>query len=160
MRRVLTWMLAGLSLGGLSALTWASGAVAATDPDDPGFPAPTSPGDSGDFGGFGILVVLVVLVGVGITVYKVAMARDMARKSGMDPDQATAMTLLSDDGLDATYLASNLRRPTTQPTDQSAAEPVARTAAERLTELEGLREQGLVTREEYDARRTAILDSL
>jgi len=157
-----TGAVAGMLLGWFVALTCAPGAMAAGDPSDPGFPDPTSQGDSGDFGGFGILVVLVVLAGIGITIYKVAMARDMARKSGMDPDQATAMTLLSDDGLDATYLASNLRSTPGPAADPQAGggAPLARTTAERLTELAQLRDQGLVTQAEYDERRAAILDSL
>ena len=91
------------------------------------------------------------------------MARRMAERSGMDPGEATAMTLLTDDGLEATYLASNMRPPATAaaPADGHPAEaPSARSATERLTELAQLRDQGLVTQAEYDERRAAILDSL
>ena len=116
-------------------------------------------------GGFVAFAVLAVLVGVGFTVYKVSMARDMARQTGMDPDQATAMTLLTDDGLSATYLAANLRPPSGAtparqepgPADGAVA---GRTVSERLAELESLREKGQVTQAEYDERRAAILGSL
>jgi len=151
-----TGALAGMSLSGLLALACTSRALAAGDPSDPGFDDPGSPGG---FGGFGVVFVLFALVGVGITIYKVAMARDMARKSGMDPDQATAMTLLSDDGLDATYLASNLRPPPA-PTAEAPSSAPTRTTAERLAELSALLEQGLVTQAEYDERRAAILGSI
>ena len=72
----------------------------------------------------------------------------------MDADEATAMTLLSDDGLDATYLASNLR-----PGQPQEGGP-GRSVTERLAELESLKQPGLVTQAEYDERRAAILGSL
>jgi hypothetical protein len=100
-------------------------------------------------------MVLVGLVGLAITIYKVAMARDLARRSGMDENQATAMTLLEDDGLEATYLASNLR-PQTQPSGTTPA----RSVTERLAELDALKAAGTVTQAEYDERRAAILGSL
>ena len=104
---------------------------------------------------FAAFFVLALLVGIGITIWKVTTAQRMARDSGMDPGDATAMTLLTDDGLEATYLASNLRNPqTSQPTTPT------RSSEERLRELESLRSQGLVTEEEYAARRRAVLDSL
>jgi hypothetical protein len=117
--------------------------------------------DGGPPDAFVGLFVLGLLVSVGIMIYKVTMARDLARKSGMDPDQATAMTLLEDDGLEATYLASNLRP--SQPGHASPPPPppaAERSVTDRLAELESLRAQDLVTQSEYDARRAAILDSL
>jgi hypothetical protein len=114
---------------------------------------------TGPPGWFVALFVLTLIAGVGITIYKVTMARDLARKSGMDPNQATAITLLEDDGLEATYLASNLR----SPAGGAIPEPPVgggRSVSERLAELSNLRDQGLVTQAEYDARRAAILDSL
>ena len=101
---------------------------------------------SGASDGFAGFCVLARLVGVAITVYKVVMARDQARKSGMDPDQATAMTLTS--------RTTASRRRTSPPTCVSRAQQAAprsegaagdRTVTERLGELEALREQGLVT---------------
>lgn len=114
--------------------------------------------ESGVPSAFGAFFVLAVLVGIGVTVWRVSLARDLARRSGMSPGQATAVTLLEDDGLEATYLAANLRG-STAPTP---AQPVApgRTAHERLVELEGLRRDGLLTDTEYQARRQAIVDSL
>jgi hypothetical protein len=99
-------------------------------------------------------MVVVGLVGLGLTAWRVSTARDLARKAGMDPDQATAITLLGGDGLDATYVATSLRRPAQPPA------PPARTVEERLLELQGLKDQGLVTDEEFQARRAAVLDSL
>jgi hypothetical protein len=100
--------------------------------------------------GFAALMVLVLAGGIGFTVWKVWMARRMAAEAGMDPGRATAVTLLSDDGLDATYIATSL----------GARQPASRTAAERLRELQRLREDGLVSADEYDARRRAIVDAL
>ena len=113
---------------------------------------------SGGSGIIGALAVLGVIGGIGITVWKVSTARTMARRSGMDPNQATAVTLLTDDGLDATYLAANLRG--SQPAPAAAPAPAPRTAQDRLHELQELRDQGLVTAEEYESRRTAIVDSI
>jgi hypothetical protein len=107
-------------------------------------------------GGFVLLFVLVVAAGIAITVWRVTTARQLARKAGMDPGQATAMSLLEDNGLEATYLAANLRDRSTG----TAAGPTTRSTEDRLRELERLRDQGLVTSEEYDNRRRAILDSL
>jgi len=42
----------------------------------------------------------------------------------------------------------------------TATAPVPRTAEARLRELQELRDEGLLTPEEYDARRTAVLDSV
>lgn len=115
--------------------------------------------DEVDFGAgipavFGVFFVLVLVSGIGFTVWQVSKTRSMARRAGMDPDEATAMTLLSDGGFEATYLAANLR-------DRPAATPVAvPDAAERLRQLQSLKDQGLVTEGEYAARRQAIIDQI
>lgn len=116
-----------------------------------GFPDPGMPP------AFAAMLVIVVLGGIGTTLWRVSLARQMARDSGMDPDQATAVTLLSDDGLDATYLASNLR---TAPAGEPSMPSPVRSAHERLRELEQLRDEGLITTGEYEARRRAVLESL
>jgi hypothetical protein len=119
--------------------------------NDPGFGS-----DSGIPGAFVLLFVLMLIGGVALTIWKVGAAQRMARESGMNESDAAAMTLLSDDGFEATYLAANLRGKT-QPA--SPPQPVA-SAAERLRALGELRDQGLITTEEYDARRAAIIDSV
>jgi hypothetical protein len=111
----------------------------------------------GGAGGFAGLFVLAVLAGIGFTVWKVSTARRMARESGMSEGDATAMALLTDDGFEATYLASNLRpRPDQAPAP--AAAPPAATAAARLRALRELLDEGLITQAEYDDRRRAILE--
>lgn len=163
MRRGAALVLLGLvvAMGPASAALAAGGLCT----DEDGLPIPNctveDPGigssmDTGPPGGFIALMVLVVLGGVVVTVYKVSMARGMARESGMDPDRATAMTLLEDDGLEATYLASNLRNQS----GPAAGEPPARSVTDRLAELDALREAGKVSQAEYDERRAAILGSL
>lgn len=101
--------------------------------------------------------VLVLILAFGTTIWRVTTAQKLARRSGMDPGLATQMTLLSDDGLDATYLAANLRGQVSH-----ADPPTARpgTTADRLEELKGLLDKGLVTQAEYDERRKAIIDSV
>jgi len=74
---------------------------------------------------------------------------------------AIAMTLLTDDGFEATYLASNLashlRGQTAGP---ALVAPSRGPPADRLAELQALLERGLVTVEEYAAARQKILDDL
>lgn len=108
-------------------------------------------------GGFMALFVIVLMVAIGLTVYKVVMARDMARRSGMSEGEATALTLLDDNGLAATYLASNLR-PAGRPT--AASEDDAPDSATRLRELQHLLAQGLISQAEHDERRSAIIDGI
>jgi hypothetical protein len=125
---------------------------------DEGFPPPADPGVPSGFVAFAVLA---VLIGVGTTIWRVSLARQMARDSGMDEDHAASMTLLSDNGLDATYLAANVRG---GPRDRQVPEPPStqsgRTVNERLRELQQLRDDGLVTSEEHETRRRQILDSL
>jgi hypothetical protein len=111
------------------------------------------PGIPGWFVG---LFVLIVLIGVGGTVYRVSTARRIARGAGLNEDDAAATALLTDNGLDTTYLAASLR--SGQP--QTPVPAPSRTAEERLQELQRLKDQGLITGAEYDARRRAILDAL
>jgi len=112
---------------------------------------------SGFGGGVIVLFLLVAALGIAFTVWQVSTARRMAVRSGMDPDEATAMTLLTDDGFEATYLASNLRQSMSPPAPSAAPD---RGADERLAELASLRDRGLVTEQEYAARRQAIIDSI
>ncbi|MET3961816.1 hypothetical protein ABIE44_001750 [Marmoricola sp. OAE513] len=123
-----------------------------------------SASDGGVPGGFVAFFVIVALFAVGATIWKVVVARDLARQSGMDPDVATGMTLLDDNGLSATYLASSLRtnRPYEDPNLERRTPPEAPkgTATERLEELKRLLDAGLITLVEYDTRRTKIIDSL
>jgi hypothetical protein len=122
---------------------------------------PTCFGDDEGFGIPGWFVaafVLVFVAGIGLTVYRIVAARGMATRSGMDPSDATRVALLDEDGLSATYLASQLRGGQVAPTP---APPAAEhSTADRLRKLEDLRTQGLVTEDEYAQRRTAILDEL
>jgi len=88
-----------------------------------------------------LLFVIVLIIGVGFTIWKVSTARRMARDSGMSTSDATAMALLTDDGFESTYLASNLRGQTAGP---APVAPSRDPASERLAELQTLRERGLV----------------
>lgn len=115
------------------------------------------PNATGAGGGFAALFVIALILGVAFTIWKVSTARRMARDSGMSTGDATAMALLTDDGFEATYLASNLRGQTAAP---APATPSRGPAADRLAELQTLRERGLVTDEEYATARQKILDDL
>ena len=115
---------------------------------------------SGPPPGFMMLFVLAFVASIGFTIWKVSTARRMARDSGMSEGDATAMALLTDDGFESTYLASNLRGQTGPKTTETPAASDRGTASERLAELQGLRDQGLVTEDEYAAARQKILDDL
>lgn len=151
MRRILT------ALGLTSLLLLASFPAYAADFPDPSIddPAFGDPGmDMGVPGWFGAVFVLVLGFGIAVAIYRVSSARRMASRAGLDPGEAARVTLLSDEGYGATYLASQLRT-----RDQSS--PVTpRSTAERLRELETLRSDRLVTEDEYAARRKAILEGL
>jgi hypothetical protein len=114
--------------------------------------------------GFGIpgwfiaFFIFVVLVGVGSTIWRISVARRIAQDAGLDPDTATAVTLLSKDGVDAAYLASTLAS-RSRPQEQQPT-PRPKSAAERLGELQALKDKGLVTNEEYEAQRQKILGSI
>lgn len=123
---------------------------------DPVLPGPAGPGDG--FGSvFALFFVLAVVGGIAGTVWKVSTAQRMAREAGMSERDATVMALLSDDGFEATYLASNLRGRSATPVP--AATP-GRSTADRLRELDKLRAEGLVSDEEHETARRAILAEL
>lgn len=115
--------------------------------------------DPGIPGAFGAFFVLALLVGVGTFLWRVSLARRVAAERGLNPNRATELTILGEHGLEAAYLAAHLRDRVDEEGEEAVAE-VVRTVEVRLRELQGLKESGLVTQEEYDARRTAILDSL
>jgi hypothetical protein len=109
-------------------------------------------------GAFGAFFVLMLLAGVAFTIWKVSTARRMARDAGMSEGDATAMALLTDDGFEATYMASSVRGRI--PDAPPATTGPTGTPSERLAELKGLLDQGLVTQDEHDAARRRILDGL
>jgi len=130
---------------------------------DEEFPDPTmfddtSGMDSGIPGIFVFMFIVVAVLGVGSFFWKIGMARDLATKSGLDPDDATALTMLTENGLEATYLASHLGDRRT--TDADAPDKPVRTTEERLAELGALRDSGAITEAEYAERRRAIIDSI
>ena len=118
-------------------------------------------GSGSGFGGFVVFLVILGIIGAGATaVWKVSTARRLATQSGMDPGLATGMTLLSDNGLDATYLAANLRGNARQAAPAAPVATSSPSATSRLEELRSLLDRGLVTQAEYDTRRQAIIDSV
>lgn len=111
----------------------------------------------GSSGGFAFLFIIAALIGIAIVVWKVTTARRLAAASGMDPNLATGMTLLTDTGLEATYIAANVRGTTPAPPATPAEQA---TTAKRLADLKGLLDQGLITQAEYDGQRRAIIDAV
>jgi hypothetical protein len=120
------------------------GTVTLDYPDAPGAGMPAS---------FVALFVLVLVLGIAGTAWRVSTARSLARRSGLDEQSAASMAMLTDHGLEATYLASSLRE---QPTPGTA--PAA--AADRLKELRSLLDRGLITQAEHDERRAQIISSI
>lgn len=119
------------------------------------------PDDVSGLGGAGVLFaflfVLAVVVSIAILVWKVSTARRLATQSGMDPTLATQMTLLTDNGLESTYLAASLREPLAASTARPAEQA---TAAKRLGDLKVLLDDGLITQAEYDEQRRSIIDAI
>jgi hypothetical protein len=118
-------------------------------------------GYSGAGGGmpdsFGAFIFLGILVTLAATAWRVSLARRVARDAGLDPDRATELTLLEDHGLEASYLAAHLQA---RPAAEQPPAPAVRSAQQRLGELRSLLESGLISQEEHDARRKAIVDAL
>ena len=113
--------------------------------------------DVGIPGSFGVLMFLGILVTIAITVWRVSLARRVARDAGLDPNRATELTLLEDHGLEASYLSAHLQA---RPVAEQPPAPAVRSAEERLRELRSLLDQGFITQEEHDARRKAVVDAL
>lgn len=108
-------------------------------------------------GWFGGMFVLMLIVAVAMFAWRISLARRVARSTGLDPDQATELAILGDNGLEAGYLAGHLHQ---GPGAEQPSTPAGRSVEVRLRELQQLRDQGLVTPEEHDVRRRAILDTL
>ena len=98
-----------------------------------------------------------ILLSLAITAWRVSLTRRVARDAGLDPDRATELTLLEDHGLEASYLAAHLQA---RPVTEQPSPPAVRSAEERLRELRSLLESGLISQEEHDARRKAVVDAL
>ena len=109
-------------------------------------------------GWFIALFVIVAMLGVGTGIWRIAMARKMAEDAGLDPNTATAVTMLSDNGIDATYLASTLASHSRTQSPPPTQRPKA--AEQRLQELQDLKDEGLITSDEYEAQRQKILGSI
>lgn len=114
--------------------------------------------DPGIPGWFIALAVVMIMVGVGATLWRVSVARRMAEDAGLDPNTAAKAVLLSNDGLDATYLASTLASRSRAPSPLPA-QP-AKTTEQRLQEIQALKDKGLVSDAEYEAQRQKILGSI
>lgn len=116
--------------------------------------------------GFESLMVLLLLLGValavGTAIWRTSTARRLARDSGLDEDEAARMALLTDSGLETTYLAAALRSRDETPGASTESEDPDDTTdvAARLRRLDRLREEELVSAEEWAERRRAILDEL
>lgn len=124
---------------------------------DSGFEPMGAGGGDGFVAVFVLFAVVGLALAIGGAMWRVSTARRMAREAGMSERDATAMTLMSDDGFEATYLAANLRG---RPTTPIPAPTPGRSTADRLRELDKLRAEGLVSDEEHETARRAILDEL
>lgn len=150
--------------------SYADPVPAPQDCSDPANPCPvgnTFPDatDNGPSPGamFGIFALVAIVIGGGTFLWRISTARRIAEQAGLDPDTAVTTTILSQDGLAATYLAANLRQRDPEPAPALAPLPrplSTRSAEYRLGELKHLHDEGLITEDEYDRRRTAILDTL
>ncbi|MBO1766568.1 MULTISPECIES: SHOCT domain-containing protein [Allobranchiibius] len=113
--------------------------------------ADTGSGIPGTFIG---LMVAVLMFGLIATVFTVIWVRRSAREAGLDPDAATAVALIDNNALTTAYIANSVAK-------VRRAEPAAApTASARLDTLQELLDKGAISQQEYQDRRTAILDSI
>ena len=110
-------------------------------------------------GWFIALFVLIGVLGAGTAIWRISVARKIARDAGLDPNTAAAVTFLSNDGVGATYLASTLASQSPPQSPPQALVPT-KTAEQRLQELHALKDKGLVSADEYEAQRRTILGSI
>ncbi|MBO1754088.1 SHOCT domain-containing protein [Allobranchiibius sp. CTAmp26] len=113
---------------------------------------PDASSGSGIAGTFVGVMVAVIMFGLIAAVFTVIWVRRSARDAGLDPDTATAVALIDNSALSAAYVASSVAK-----AQRSAAPP---TASDRLGTLQELLDEGAISPEEYQIRRTAILDSI
>lgn len=106
---------------------------------------------------FGVMLFIGLVGGGAALWWRVSTARGLARKAGMDENDAGTMAAFTNGGLEATYLASQLRA---DPLASAPATPSAPDATARLAELQRLRDAGAITPEEYDAQRRKIIESI
>ena len=155
-----------LVVGLVAALAVSLPVAAAADPINPGSGDCTDTDSSGciydpvsdDSDPASIIIpfaLLAIAVGVGTTWYKISIAKDIARRAGLDERDAAAAAFLSNDGVAATYVAASLKGG-----NATALTPTPKTAEQRLAELQRLLDKKLITQGEYDSRRTAILDDV
>jgi hypothetical protein len=123
---------------------------------------------------FGVVVVLALVaagVGIVVTVVRAVVARRDAARAARSPRSADVAHGVDDAAADLRLSAMNAdgrRRASPASGGPHIPAPVAPgavstpsgPAAARLVELQGLRDAGLVTEDEYRARRTAIIDSV
>jgi hypothetical protein len=116
-------------------------------------------------GWFITLAILVPVIGILGSVWRYSVVKKLGRDAGLSDGQSTAMALLGQDGVDTAILASTINRQHAQPpaatvpTTTPAASPT-RSTEERLRELQGLKDRGVITASEYDTRRSAIIGSI
>jgi hypothetical protein len=108
------------------------------------------------------VVVLMIVISIGTWLYRISVARSIAENAGLDPDQAARVAMLSKDGVDAAYVASALAQRSAPPARPVAPPPTvpSKSVEQRLLELQGLRERGLISDEEFQAQRQKILGSI
>jgi len=118
------------------------------------------------FGFFFLLWIVAGVFGIIKLVARQRAARTIAMSHGLNPEEAAATTLLTPNGLDATYLAANLR-PTPEAPTHYAPPPLAPTPLNaahnveaRIHELNLLKQQGVITEDEYNTRRQAIISEI
>lgn len=109
-------------------------------------------------GWFIAVFILGALLSVGTWIWRISVTRKMAEDAGLDPNTATAVTMLSNDGVDAAYLASTLASQSRPQPPHPTQRP--KTAEERLQELDALKGKGLISENEYEAQRQKILGSI
>ena len=112
------------------------------------------------FGGFPVFFLFPFVFAIVAMIVRARTARRMAARAGLNEQDAAVTAMLTNNGLDATYLAANLRAPSA-PGGALPPQPAPpRTVEERLAELDRLRHEGLITAEEYSSQRKTIVGGI
>jgi Short C-terminal domain len=124
----------------------------------------SGPGGSSGGGipsGFIALFVIVGLIGIGVTIWRISLTRRMATNAGVNPNDATALAVLGGStAIDTAILAKTLSHRSNDAASPAAEEPHGATAEARLKELQHLKDNGVITADEYESRRAAIINAI
>jgi hypothetical protein len=111
--------------------------------------------------GFIALFVIVALIGIGVTIWRISLTRRMAQSAGVNPSDATALAVLGGpNAIDTAVLAKTLSHHSADTAPPATGKPHGATVEARLTQLRQLKDDGVISADEYESRRAAIISTI